>query len=104
MAATIVYVECPTWFQKETSVTYSDYTKIYRFGFGANTKCSLIDGTKLRASDALEGSLNGWYECRLLRAEDKGRIMKYTKDNSALEAAVGIGIIITMCAFAFGKQ
>jgi hypothetical protein len=104
---TVVFIEHPVWFQKETSVDHSSYVRIYRFGFNAITKCFLLDGTRLTPSDVLEGSLNGWYECRLIRSDDwnsKGRSLKYIKDSIIMESALGLTGIIILCAFAFGRH
>jgi hypothetical protein len=105
--AAIVFIKHPTWFQRETSVAHDGYVRVYRFGFNVGTTCALQDGTKLDAFEALEGSLNGWYECRRVQAEDrnsKGRILKYIKDNSTLEAALGATAILLLCAFSLGKE
>lgn len=105
---TIVIVENPVWFQKETSITYDTYTIIKRFGFNQHTKCYLqvAPDTKIQPPDALEGALNGWYECRLYQIdtiEKKERVIKYVKDNSTLQAAVGVGALLAIAACFLGK-
>jgi hypothetical protein len=108
---TVVVIENPTWFQKETSIPYfnSDgsiaYMVIYRFGFNVNTKCSFQEtGIKIRPCDALEGALYGWYECRLLQPKpERARILKYEKDTSTLQAAIGVSAILAIGACFVGK-
>lgn len=103
---TIVLVENPTFYQKETSVAHDGYIVIRRFTFDKNTKCSLLDGTPVKPEDTLEGSLEGWYECRLLLAQNTtpdARISKYTKDTGTLRLAMGLSVFLAFGALLVGR-
>ena len=106
--ATIVCVKNPLWYQKETSSDQGTYVIIRRYGFNQHTECSLQDGTKIQASDASEGSLYGWYECRFYRADPsaiakKQRTIKYEKDNTTLQTAIGLSALLAIAACFLGK-
>ena len=105
---TVVIVENPVWFQKETSIDSGTYLIIKRFVFNQHTKCYLQsdNNTKIQASDALEGALNGWYECHFYQLElvaKKERIIKFEKDNSTLQAAVGVAAFLAIGVCFLGK-
>lgn len=93
-------------FQAETAIDRPGYLIVRRFEFTPLTTCEL-NGQSITPKEALEGSLGGWYECRLMKSDQsvaKSQTSHYAKDHTTFQLAVVASALLVIAGFSLGDK